>query len=82
MGAGAARRLSAVRWGVAGNIATAWVLTLPAAGLFGAVIYWVQRLPGPGVEGPLMIIAVVAAVGAYVLVARRARVADPGMVRT
>ena len=32
MGAGAAKRLSAVRWGVAGNIAVAWVLTLPAAG--------------------------------------------------
>ncbi len=32
MGAGAAKRLSAVRWGVAGNIVTAWVLTLPAAG--------------------------------------------------
>ena len=30
MGAGAAKRLSAVRWGVAGNIAIAWVLTLPA----------------------------------------------------
>ncbi len=32
IGAGAAKRLSAVRWGVAGNIAVAWVLTLPAAG--------------------------------------------------
>src|ERR671929_24955 len=33
MGAGAAKRLSAVRWGLAGNIAIAWVLTLPAAPL-------------------------------------------------
>jgi PiT family inorganic phosphate transporter len=32
MGAGATRRLSAVRWGVAGNIVTAWVLTIPMAG--------------------------------------------------
>ena len=32
IGAGAAKRLSAVRWGVAGNIAVAWVMTLPAAG--------------------------------------------------
>ena len=32
MGAGAARRLSAVRWGVAGNMAIAWVLTIPALG--------------------------------------------------
>ena len=36
MGAGATRRLSAVRWGVAGNIAVAWVLTIPAAALIAA----------------------------------------------
>lgn len=40
LGAGATRRLSAVRWGVAGNILTAWVLTLPGAGLIAAVSYW------------------------------------------
>jgi inorganic phosphate transporter, PiT family len=39
MGVGSTRRLSAVRWGVAGNIAIAWVLTLPAAGLVAAGIY-------------------------------------------
>jgi PiT family inorganic phosphate transporter len=39
MGVGATRRLSAVRWGVAGNIAMAWVLTIPAAGLVAGVIY-------------------------------------------
>jgi inorganic phosphate transporter, PiT family len=36
MGVGAIRKLSAVRWGVAGNILTAWVLTLPAAGFMAA----------------------------------------------
>jgi PiT family inorganic phosphate transporter len=36
MGVGATRKLSAVRWGMAGNIATAWVLTLPAAALVAA----------------------------------------------
>jgi PiT family inorganic phosphate transporter len=40
MGAGATRRLSAVRWGVAGNIVVAWVLTIPAAGLVAAAFYW------------------------------------------
>jgi len=39
MGVGATRRLKAVRWGVAGNIATAWVLTLPAAALVAAGVY-------------------------------------------
>jgi PiT family inorganic phosphate transporter len=40
MGAGATKRFSAVRWGVAGNIVTAWVLTIPAAALVGAALYW------------------------------------------
>jgi PiT family inorganic phosphate transporter len=40
MGAGATKRLSAVRWGVAGNIVAAWVLTIPAAGLVAAACYW------------------------------------------
>ena len=40
MGSGAAKRLSAVRWGVAGNIVVAWVLTIPAAALVAALLYW------------------------------------------
>jgi PiT family inorganic phosphate transporter len=40
IGAGATQRLSAVRWGVAGNIVTAWILTIPAAGLVAAAFYW------------------------------------------
>jgi inorganic phosphate transporter, PiT family len=43
MGAGATRRLSAVRWGVAGNIVFAWLLTLPAAGLVAAALYYPVR---------------------------------------
>ncbi|GII79666.1 inorganic phosphate transporter [Sphaerisporangium rufum] len=40
MGVGATKRLSAVRWGVAGNIITAWVLTIPAAALVAALVYF------------------------------------------
>ena len=40
LGAGATRRLSAVRWGVAGNIVLAWLLTIPAAALVAAALYW------------------------------------------
>ena len=40
MGSGATRRFSAVRWGVAGNILSAWLLTIPAAGLVAAVCFW------------------------------------------
>ena len=53
MGAGAGKRLSAVRWGVAGNIVFAWLLTLPAAAAIGAATYGViadlrQRGAGAG----------------------------------
>ena len=40
MGAGASSGFSAVRWGVAGNIVVAWVLTIPAAALVAAALYW------------------------------------------
>jgi phosphate/sulfate permease len=39
MGVGATRRFSAVRWGVAGNIVVAWILTIPAAALVAAVMF-------------------------------------------
>jgi PiT family inorganic phosphate transporter len=44
MGVGATRRRSAVRWTVAGNIVTAWVLTLPAAATVAALVYLLTRL--------------------------------------
>ena len=43
MGAGATKRFSAVRWGVARSIVTAWVLTFPAAGLVAAAVYTLLR---------------------------------------
>lgn len=41
MGVGAAERLNKVRWGVAGDILTAWFLTIPATGLLAAGLYWI-----------------------------------------
>jgi len=43
MGVGASKRVSAVRWGVAGRIVTAWVLTIPASAAIAAVSLWVLR---------------------------------------
>jgi inorganic phosphate transporter, PiT family len=43
IGVGTALRASAVRWGVAGNIVLAWVITIPAAALIAAVGWWVGR---------------------------------------
>jgi PiT family inorganic phosphate transporter len=44
MGVGATKRLSAVRWGVAGNILTAWLLTFPGAALFAGVVWLVTSI--------------------------------------
>lgn len=43
LGVGSAERLSKVRWGVAGNIVTAWLLTIPASGLLAALAYIIVR---------------------------------------
>ena len=63
MGAGATRGLHAVRWGVAGNIVAAWVFTIPMAGLVGAVMEIVTRLPGGDLI--VFVLAVIIALGAF-----------------
>jgi PiT family inorganic phosphate transporter len=47
MGVGAAERMSKVRWGVAGEIAMAWVLTIPATMAVGALFYWILHVLFP-----------------------------------
>jgi PiT family inorganic phosphate transporter len=44
IGAGVARRATAVRWGVAGNVMTAWVITIPASASVGALFYWLTTM--------------------------------------
>ena len=55
MGAGAAKRVSAVRWGVAGNMVTAWILTFPMAAAIGALTYGVTQIFSNEVVGPVLI---------------------------
>jgi len=69
VGVGATRRLSAVRWGVAGRIVWAWVLTIPAAGLVAAVTYAITVSRFALLALFLAAVAVVAAL----LAARRTR---------
>jgi len=76
MGAGAAKRLSAVRWGVAGNIVTAWVLTLPAAAAIGALTYGVTKLFGNGALGPV-VVSIAALAASAALFMRRAERGAP-----
>jgi inorganic phosphate transporter, PiT family len=48
VGVGATTRLSAVRWGVARRIVWAWILTIPASALVGALVFWAIRMLKPG----------------------------------
>jgi inorganic phosphate transporter, PiT family len=41
VGVGSAQKFSAVRWGVAGNIVWAWVLTIPASAFVAAIFWWI-----------------------------------------
>jgi PiT family inorganic phosphate transporter len=69
VGVGATRRLSAVRWGVAGRIVWAWVLTIPAAGAVAAVTYAITVSPFALVA---LVLAGAAVVAAVVAAGRRA----------
>jgi PiT family inorganic phosphate transporter len=72
IGSGAAKRLSAVRWGVAGNIVAAWVLTLPAAAAIGAATYVGTRVFGTGAAGPVIVSLLILA-GSIFLFTKRAQ---------
>ena len=76
MGAGAGKRVSAVRWGVAGNMLAAWLLTLPMAAAIGALTYGVTQIFGDGAVGPILIAAAGVVLTAMAFV-RRARTPVP-----
>src|SRR5687767_11952233 len=67
MGAGASRGLSAVRWGVAGSIVAAWVMTIPCAAAVGALMELVTRLPA----GDFVVFVLAAGIALMAFTARR-----------
>jgi inorganic phosphate transporter, PiT family len=69
-GAGAGRRLASVRWGVAGQMAMAWLLTLPAAAIVGAVAAWVAAT---GVFGTIIVAMVLVGMAGGIYAASRRR---------
>jgi PiT family inorganic phosphate transporter len=69
-GAGAGRRLASVQWGVAGQMALAWLFTLPAAAIVGAVAAW---LAGTGAVGTVVVAVVLIAAAAGIYAASRRR---------
>ena len=69
-GAGAARGAAGVRWGIGGQVAFAWLLTMPAAAAFGAVASW---MAATGPLGTIMVAAVLVCVAGGIYAASRRR---------
>ncbi|GAB3754510.1 inorganic phosphate transporter [Yimella radicis] len=65
IGSGVGKPQAQVRWGVAARMATAWLITLPSAGLIGALCLFVSRLIG-GLAGDLVIFGVLVALSVYI----------------
>jgi PiT family inorganic phosphate transporter len=66
LGAGAARRLSSVRWGIVRSILAAWLFTFPAAAIVAAAMVYVTRLPG----GTLIVVVLAVTFSAMMFRAR------------
>jgi PiT family inorganic phosphate transporter len=79
LGSGVGKPGAKVRWGIAGRMVAAWLVTLPAAGVVGAVMWWLGHLLG-GYAGPLVVFAVLVALAAYMYRRSRAQPVHPGNV--
>jgi len=79
LGSGVGKPGAQVRWGIAGRMVAAWLITLPAAGLVGAAMWWLGHLLG-GYAGPLVVFAVLVALAAYMYRRSQAQPVHPGNV--
>jgi inorganic phosphate transporter, PiT family len=70
LGSGLGKPGGEVRWGVAGRMGTAWLVTLPLAGLVGAVTYWIVHLIG-GYPGAIIGFSLLVAVSAAIYIRSR-----------
>jgi PiT family inorganic phosphate transporter len=84
MGAGAGKKLESVHWGVAGQMATAWLFTIPAAGIMAAVAWEISRLFGDNSSGGTVVMAILAALAAAALfaLAQRNKISADDLDRT
>ena len=64
LGTGLGKKGAEVRWAVAGRMALAWLVTLPAAAIVGGVMWWIGHLIG-GLTGPIIVFAILLALAGY-----------------
>nr|WP_255479476.1 inorganic phosphate transporter [Quadrisphaera sp. RL12-1S] len=65
LGTGLGRPGATVRWRVAGRMVVAWVITIPAAAVVGAVMWWIAHLLGGGLAGALVDVVLLAALAGF-----------------
>ena len=78
IGSGAAKGMSTVRWGVAGNMLGAWVLTFPAAACTAGAVYGFTRMLGTGATDPV-IVSIIGVIALALVFARRSQVRAPAI---
>ncbi|MBM4472641.1 inorganic phosphate transporter [Prescottella equi] len=76
LGTGLGRRGAEVRWGVAGRMAVAWLITLPSAGIVGAVCWALAHVIG-GLPGVLVVFALLVALSVFMYLRSRRQPIDP-----
>ncbi len=81
LGCGLGKRGAEVRWNVAGRMATAWVVTLPAAGIMGAIAYFIANSVG-GTAGIIVDLVILIAVSGAIYWRSRATKVDAGNVNS
>jgi PiT family inorganic phosphate transporter len=79
LGSGVGRPGAQVRWGIAGRMVLAWLITLPAAGIVGAAMWMVGDLLG-GYAGPVVVFAVLIGLASYMFVRSQRQPVHPGNV--
>ena len=84
MGAGLGKRLESVHWGVAGQMATGWLFTIPAAGVVAAIAYEISQIFGKHSSGGTVVMALLTAAAAAVLykLAQRNKIGANDLDRT
>ena len=75
IGTGLGKKGADVRWSVAGRMATAWLFTLPSAGVVGALSYWLAHGIG-GSLGVIILLAVLAGLSGAIYLRSRANKVD------
>ncbi len=79
LGSGVGRRDATIRWSVAGRMALAWLITIPSAGVVGAIVWLIGNALGP-MSGPLVMFAILAVLTGWMYLRSRQEPIDPSNV--